>query len=81
MAYCRDNHQDSRARVVMYQRGEVASDGFGQSTNCFAPIPLIFASVKSAVKLGLFTLLMLVALALLASILFSFSAIGVQLFT
>ena len=46
-----------------------------------SPIPLIFASVISSAKFGLFTLLMLIALAFLASILFSFWAIGVQFVT
>ena len=46
-----------------------------------SPKPLIFASVISSAKFGLFTLLMLIALAFLASILFSFWAIGVQFVT
>lgn len=46
-----------------------------------SPIPLILASVISSAKCGLFTLLMLIALAFLASILFSFWAIGVQFVT
>lgn len=42
-----------------------------------SPIPLILASLISSAKFGLFTLLMLIALAFLASILFSFWAIGI----
>jgi hypothetical protein len=46
-----------------------------------SPIPLILASVISSAKCGLFTLLMLIALAFLASIIFSFWAIGVHFVT
>jgi len=46
-----------------------------------SPIPLILASLISSAKFGLFTLLMLIALAFLASILFSFWAIGIQFVT
>lgn len=45
------------------------------------PMHLILASVVSSAKCGLFTLLMLITLAFLASILFSFWAIGIQLAT